>query len=144
MGGGEAAGSRALRPGAVFAVRAAGASRRATQRQKAPGSRWYSDRAVLQAVGRMQRAEVGGGRACWVLGAQEGGRLGAALGLAAVRGCSGREADGARWSMSLGDAGGAGVRRGFVVVQICRQDSRQEALLWCGSAVVMRRGRKQS
>jgi hypothetical protein len=44
----------------------------------------------------------------------------------------------------LGDAGGAGVRLVFVVVQICRQDSRQEALLWCGSAVVMRRGRKQS
>lgn len=46
--------------------------------------------------------------------------------------------------MSLGDAGGAGVRRGLDVVQICRQDSRQEALLWCGSAVVMRRRRKQS
>ena len=46
----------ALEPGAVFALRAAGASRRATQRQKAPGLWWYSDRAVLQAVGRVQRA----------------------------------------------------------------------------------------
>lgn len=56
---------------------AAGASRRATQKQSVPRWWWYSYRAWLQRVGRVQRAE--GGRRAGVRG-RDGGKLGAGLG----------------------------------------------------------------
>lgn len=55
----------ALGPGAVFAVLQVLLEGRHRDR-RCRGAWWYSDRAVLQRVGRVQRAEVAGGRACCV------------------------------------------------------------------------------